>query len=189
MKMKKIIGLTGMPGAGKSIIARVAKKIGIPVVVMGDVIREEAARRGLAATPENLGKLMITLRKTNGPGVVARKCFPKIDSLGRNTVLVDGVRSLAEIEEFKKKYGKVVILAVHASPQTRFKRLKARGRPDDPKDWGTFMERDLRELKVGIGSVIALADYILINEGSKRELEVNAEKILKRLVENDQGNR
>jgi len=183
--MKRIIGLVGMPGAGKSIIAKVAKELGVPVVVMGDVVREEAASRGIKPTPENLGRLMIALREAEGPGVIARRCFPKIDSYENPAVLIDGIRSLAEVEEYKKRYGKVVILAVHASPKTRFERLKRRGRADDPKDWKTFRERDMRELKVGVGNVIALADYMLINEDSKEELKERARKLLKRLIKND----
>jgi dephospho-CoA kinase len=48
--------------------------------------------------------------------------------------------------------------------------LKQRGRSDDPENREMFDRRDLTELKVGIGSVIALADHILINEGTKEDL-------------------
>ncbi|MFA5579215.1 MAG: AAA family ATPase, partial [Methanothrix sp.] len=37
------MGFVGMPGSGKSVAADVAREMNIPVVVMGDVIREEAA--------------------------------------------------------------------------------------------------------------------------------------------------
>ena len=58
MDDKLIVGLAGMPGSGKSIIVKVAKECGYDVVVMGDVIREEAERRCLEPNPENLGKIM-----------------------------------------------------------------------------------------------------------------------------------
>ena len=40
----KVFGVTGLPGSGKSIISRIAKKEGIYTISMGDVIREEAER-------------------------------------------------------------------------------------------------------------------------------------------------
>ena len=45
-----------------------------------------------------------------------------------------------------------------------------------------FDKRDLTELKVGIGSVIALADYILLNEGTKEDLQAEVNKFLKSVL-------
>jgi len=42
-----IVGVTGMPGAGKTTAARHLSGLGYAVISMGDVIREEVARRGL----------------------------------------------------------------------------------------------------------------------------------------------
>ena len=40
----KIIGVTGLPGSGKSVVSRTAKRLNIPIIRMGDVIREEAKK-------------------------------------------------------------------------------------------------------------------------------------------------
>ncbi|RLE50386.1 MAG: dephospho-CoA kinase, partial [Candidatus Methanomethylicota archaeon] len=53
-----------------------------------------------------------------------------------------------------------------------------------PKNWMEFHERDFRELKVGIGNVIALADYMIVNEVSIGEFKRKAGELLMRLVEN-----
>ena len=37
-----VIGIVGLPGSGKSEAANVAAEMGVPVVTMGDVIREES---------------------------------------------------------------------------------------------------------------------------------------------------
>ncbi len=71
---------------------------------------------------------------------------------------------------------------VFASPATRFNRLKQRGRSDDPKNREMFDKRDLTELKVGIGSVIALADHILVNEGSKEDLFSKIDQLLESVL-------
>ena len=179
---KILIGTAGMPGAGKDTVKRVVQKLGLPVVVMGDEVRAEAKRKGLAITPENLGKVMLQMRRENGPAAVAKRCIPKIKSIEAPVVFIDGIRSLHEVEEFKKEFPDFRILAVHASPKIRFKRLLKRGRSDDPQSWEGFIERDRRELEVGLGDVIATADYMVINEGTKRELESNLMRLLRREV-------
>ena len=181
-KRKILIGTTGMPGAGKDTVRKLVQKLGLPVVVMGDEVRAEAKRKGLAITPENLGKVMLQMREEDGPAAVAKRCIPKIKAIESSVVFIDGIRSLHEVEEFKKEFPDFRILAIHASPKTRFKRLLKRGRRDDPQSWEGFIERDRRELKVGLGEVIATADYMVINEGTKKELEANLVKLLRREV-------
>ena len=47
----KLVIVTGMSGAGKSGVAQAFHDVGIPVIVMGDVIREETRKRGLEPNP------------------------------------------------------------------------------------------------------------------------------------------
>jgi dephospho-CoA kinase len=178
---KLIIGLAGMPGAGKSVIVNVAKANGYGVVVMGDEVREEAKKRGLEPTPENLGYIMLELRRLEGETVIARRFIQKIAIMTENTIIVDGIRSLAEVEEFKRNFPKFALVAIHASPETRFRRLFHRGRSDDPKSWEIFRERDMRELSVGLGNTIALAEYMIVNEESLNKVKRQAIKILRRI--------
>ncbi len=177
---KTVIGLTGMPGSGKSLVVHAAQKEGYQVVTMGDVIREETAKRGLELNPANVGKVMLELRAESGECVIAQKCIPKIEHTQGNKVIVDGIRSYAEAETFQKHLNNFVLVTVHASPQTRFERLSTRGRSDDPKTWAVFHERDLRELGVGIGYAIALAEYVIINDGTKESLNAKAAEVLKK---------
>jgi dephospho-CoA kinase len=167
---KVVVGLAGMPGAGKGVFRKTIQKLGYPVVTMGDVVREEVQRRNLEPTPENLGKTMLNLRELEGPAVIAKRCIPKLENLTGPVVVIDGIRSLVEVNEFKKHFPNFVLLAIHASPQTRYKRLVRRKRSDDPQDWETFMQRDQRELGIGMGAVISVADYMIINEGTIRHL-------------------
>lgn len=180
-----VIGVTGMPGAGKDTVRDIVSKYGFPVVVMGDEVRAEAARRGLEPTPENLGKIMLQIRAEEGPEVLARRCIPKIRALGSRVVVIDGLRSPHEVKEFRKEFPKFRVIAIHASPETRFKRLLNRGRSDDPRDWETFRERDQRELSVGIGEVIAMADYMIVNEGSIERLKREIKRVIRRIIEDE----
>lgn len=159
---KLIVCLTGMPGAGKTTIAEDLRSKGFDKVTMGDAVRTEATRREIEPTGENLGKLMLELRQKNGPGAVAELIKDRILNSKSDVVVVDGVRSLAEVEVLKK-IGEVKILAIHASGDTRFRFLKDRGRSDAPVDRDDFTVRDSREIKVGMSESIALADETISN--------------------------
>lgn len=183
MKERIVIGVTGMPGAGKATVREIVQKMGYPAVVMGDEVRDEAKRRKLKPTPENLGILMLKLREEEGPAAVAKRCIPKMEKAKGKVVVVEGIRSLREVEEFKRRFPNFTLIAIHASPETRFRRLFQRRRSDDPKGWETFMERDLRELGVGLGSVIATADHMIVNEGTKAQLKRKTREVLKEVLE------
>jgi dephospho-CoA kinase len=176
-----VVGLAGMPGAGKSLVVDVAKRSGYVVVVMGNVIREETRRRKLEPTPTNIGKIMIELRETEGDTIVAKRCTSRIDNAGRQKVIVDGIRSLAEVEEFKMHFPKFSLVAVHSSPETRFKRLYRRRRTDDPESWGIFHERDLRELSVGLGSAVAMAEHMIVNDEDYESARRKAREVLRKV--------
>ncbi len=182
MKDKVVIGVAGMPGAGKATVREMVEAMGYPVVVMGDVIREEAKRRKMEPTPENIGYIMLKLREDKGPTVVAERCIPKIKDAKHDIVVVDGIRSLHEVEEFKRHFPKFILIAIHASPETRFRRLFERGRSDDPRNREVFAERDMRELSVGLGNAIATADYLIVNEGTKAQLERKIRKVLETVI-------
>jgi dephospho-CoA kinase len=157
-----------MPGAGKSTIADGLKSKGYEIINMGNAVRNEAKRRNLEPTGSNLGKLMLELREKNGPGAVAELVKPEIENSKSNVIIIDGIRSSPEIEVLKN-YGKVKLLAIHASTNTRFGFLQNRGRSDDPKTKENFEERDTRELGVGISNPIALSDDAISNNNLTKE--------------------
>jgi len=175
---KLVLGLTGMPGSGKSLVVDVAKEQNYEVISMGDVVREETSRRKLELTPENVGKVMLALRREEGPAVVAKRCLPRIAAAKGSKIIVDGIRSLDEVDELKRNLAKFTHIGVHAGPETRFQRLFNRARPDDPKNWEDFNERDMRELSVGLGNAIAMAERMIINQGPINAVKVDIRETL-----------
>jgi dephospho-CoA kinase len=180
---KIVVGLAGMPGSGKSLVVETAREEGYAVVVMGDVVREETQKRGLDPTPKNIGKVMLELREKGGDSVVAEKCIPRIAQQESGKVIVDGLRSLSEVDAFKAYFARFSLVAVHASPETRFNRLTRRRRSDDPDGWGVFHERDMRELGVGLGNAIAMAEHLIINENRREDAKSKVRATLRRVEE------
>lgn len=111
---------------------------------------------------------MLELRDEYGPGAVAEVCLHRLKAMKESVVIVDGVRSYAEVEVFARE-GKVRLLAIHASPDRRFKLLTERARSDAPASRAGFEERDKRELSIGVGNAVALADESLSNERATPE--------------------
>ena len=180
MQRRKVIGTAGMPGAGKATVLEVGRKLGYRTVVMGDVIREESVKRGLQPTAKNLGRVMLRIRKEEGSAVVAKRCCDAIRKNPEQSIIIDGLRSLSEVQEFKKYFFKFKVLAIHTSPRTRFQRLLKRNRSDVPFSWEDFVARDLRELRLGLGNVIALADVLILNETAKMAFRGNVTRVLER---------
>ena len=137
----------------------------------------------LPLTDENLGAVMLQLRQSGGPVAIARLCEQRIEKNSKaSCVLIDGIRNMNEFLEFKK-LGSAVLVSIHASPERRFKFLKSRGRSDSPASFESFEARDRRELSVGIGEAIALADEVVINSGSVDELMRIACELLSKIEE------
>jgi len=177
---KKLILITGMPGSGKTTLANKFRVRGITVVSMGDVIRDLAREKDILPTPENLGRLATGIRKVGGDDAVTKLCVNSIEKIQDDVVIVDGIRSVREVEVFSQMF-EVALVAVFADQKIRNARFMTRGRRDDPKDMATFKARDKRERSYSVESAIALADYTVLNEGNLEDLEKEFENLRARM--------
>ncbi|MGQ9582713.1 MAG: AAA family ATPase [Thermoplasmatota archaeon] len=169
--------VTGMPGSGKSEAVRVAEEMGVPVARMGDMVREEVINRGFDITRANLASVASAARKKLGPDIWARRTLPRIPQAP--LVVIDGCRSLEEADFLRRSLGRsVLVVAIHASPRSRWRRIKERGRRDDPASPEELRERDRQELEWGLGNLIATADVMLVNEGRKGSLRAQMRSLL-----------
>jgi len=165
----KVIAVVGMPGSGKGEFSTVAQKLGFPVVVMGDVIREEVAKQGLAPTDESMGIVAKRLRAEYGMAAIAHVCIPVIQRQQGTVVLVDGVRGDAEVTEFSQAFPEFALVSIEAPLETRFSRLSKRGRSDDLENIAELATRDERECSFGLGKAMELASVRIENAGSREE--------------------
>jgi dephospho-CoA kinase len=168
-----------MPGAGKSTAAQTAEPLGFKVFRMGDDVRMEAEKRHIEPTDENLGAIMLQLRQSQGIVAIAHLCKQRIEKDRSRLVLIDGVRNVNEFFEFRK-LGKALLVSIHTTPERRFQFLQSRGRSDSPQTFQSFEARDRRELTVGIGEAIALADEVIVNNGSLDELKDKSTQLFKK---------
>lgn len=175
----KIIAFVGMPASGKSEAAAITRRLGIPVVNMGDVVREETAKRGLPPTDENIGGTGTALRREGGMDIIARRCVPKIRLLSSPVVVVDGTRNINEIEYFKKQFGNdFKLIAIHTPFDLRFERITKRARTDDMNKIEELKRRDERERGWGLDKAIETADVTIENTGSIEKFQKEIQELL-----------
>ncbi|WP_255151763.1 AAA family ATPase [Halorarius halobius] len=159
-----VIGTVGLPGSGKGEFASVAREMGVPVVTMGDVIREECRRRGLDPADHH-GEIAQALREEEGALAIAERSIPMIREAleSSDTVLVDGLRSGEELDRFREAFGdEFTLVAIEAPFEARAERIETRGRDNTAEE--TLRDRDERELGFGMGEAMERADRRIEND-------------------------
>lgn len=172
-----IIGLTGSKASGKGAVADFLKKDGAAYFSLSDIVREEATKKlGKKWDIKDLQDIGNELREKEGPGVLAKKLFKKLQK--RNYSIVDGIRNLGEIKVLRTLQN-FYLIGVDAHRQTRFERTLSRGRESDPKTLEEFLITDNRDQGYGesstgqqVGKCMDDSDYMLFNNGiSLNELQ------------------
>jgi dCMP deaminase len=182
-----IIGLTGRNCAGKGIIADFLQEIGFMYYSLSDVIRDEITKNGEQVTREKLIHKGKELRSVFGNAVLAERIQERLD-IEKNYV-IDSIRHPAEIEALKRnKY--FVLLAVTASPEVRFKRIKHRGRESDPTTLEQFIAFEKREEEneesggQQLRLCISKAYYAIENDSTIEELRGKLKELILKLLKN-----
>lgn len=179
-----IVSIVGMAGAGKSEVARVFEESGFTRVRFGDITDIELKKRGLPLTEANERYVRELLRKEHGMAAYALLNLPRIDAaLQQSAVVIDGLYSWEEYICLKNYYGAgFYIVAVWASPKTRYARLLSR--PERRLTEAEAVSRDSSEVEnLNKGGPIAMADFTIINESTLQNLEKKAREVISRLGE------
>ncbi|MFH0923414.1 MAG: dephospho-CoA kinase, partial [Candidatus Falkowbacteria bacterium] len=125
------------------------------------------------------------IRSELGMGAYAKLALPKIKKALKNneTVLAESLYSWDEYKIMKQKFSdSFKVIAVYASPDIRFQRLKERKKERPIKNYNEFKTRDYSEIEgTDKGGPIAIADYMIINEGSLYNLRKNIISIIKKI--------
>lgn len=182
-----IIGLTGKNASGKGEAAAYLKNKGFEYHSLSDVLREEATKRNIEHSRENLINLGNRLRNELGANYLAKKINQKIQSSHVEDFVVDSIRSPFEIEELRKNKD-FILVAVEAPIELRFERLLKRGRLGDA---ATLEEFKIQEEKENLNNpagqqldkCISMADKKIVNDGKLEHLHQEINKLLKNMYE------
>ncbi len=175
-----VLGVVGLPASGKSEFSGVARELGIPVVVMGDVIRQAVFEAGMNPTDENLGQMGNRLRAQEGMDAIASRCIPWIERQTSSLVVVDGIRGHQEVRLFRDHFPDFCLIGIQADFPTRLQRLRGRRRSDDPTLEEDLMQRDAREQAWGLSVALEEADCTLENTGDLESFREEVRQLLRR---------
>jgi len=144
-----IIGLVGLPGAGKTTVTEFLEKHGFVWVILSDIIRDELAKRGVVdMTREILQNTGNEMRRKFGPDILAKRAMKQLKILGNEKYVIDGIRNLSEIA-YLKKQKQFYLVGVTAPSKIRFDRLKERKTNPLQKSYREFLLQEHRENELG----------------------------------------
>jgi len=175
--MKKVVCLVGMPGSGKSSVAKIFEENGYFIVRTGDITDDEVKKRGLEFTEENEKKIREELRVKYGKDFYAQMSVKKFQG---DKIVIDGVYNKEEWEYWKREFN-ATLIEVRADAEIRYNRLESRKvRPLTVEEGRS---RDKAHLEnTGIGEAIEAADSVIENTGNIEKLKTIVEDLIKKQV-------
>lgn len=158
-----VIAAVGKNASGKDYFLEfISKEFGVPMLSVGDVVRELAELEGLEKTRENLHAVSKKYMSRYGDDFFPKKLIEKIKALDSETVLVSGIRPPSDVENFKEAFGDQFFLVsiVIDDDRKRWERTVARGSARDHVTFEEFLALDQAEEKMFHTSVtMSMADY------------------------------
>ncbi len=171
--MNILVCVAGMTGSGKKIVSDFFVDKGFQFIRFGQTVLDVVIENKLEPTEVNERKIREGLRQEHGMAALAVLNFEKIKSLlKKGNVVVDGLYSWSEYKYLRNKLkNQLILIAVFAPPQQRYKRLETRFTKADDKHLRErpatreFAEkRDYSEIEnLEKGGPIAMADYTVLN--------------------------
>jgi dephospho-CoA kinase len=163
---RSILLLTGMPGVRKTLVAgHIRHEWNLPLLSMSHAVRDEVIGRGDDPSPENYERVAEEIRASEGADAVARRSIRANGVNVERGLVVDGIRSPAEVEFFKSLApGRALLVAIVAPRSVRHERVASQNASRVDRTW---IERlDWHNLRLGVGDCVALADVYISHVGS-----------------------
>jgi len=189
-----IIGIVGKIAAGKTTVAKFFEEKGFCRVSCSEPLVDLLTHNvsdyswipelpeKAEPTRERLIEFGKHLKEKYGGDILIRLAIDKKRNC--KSIVIDGVRSLEEIEAIKRLGGKVIY--IEARPEIRFERLLKRKASKDKaiKSFEDFKAMDEAEERLYHTSRLkSLADYVIVNEGTLEELREKVEGIIREVIE------
>lgn len=164
-----IIATVGKNATGKDyLLDYLSDKYNIPMISMGDIVREIATKEGLEHNRDNLHYISEKYMEMD-EFYFTKVTIDKIRQMNVPNILVSGIRPLADVMYFKEEYGdKFFLIRVKITDdQERFNRMLKRKSKRDPQTYIEFVRADEEEERIFHTSKSeSLADITVLNDSN-----------------------
>lgn len=183
-----IIAICGESGAGKSTTTTILGEAGFEAYSLSGFLRAEAEARYGKPRRDQVQAHGREMQRRHGNDYYARLLVERTDLMDQRRAVVDGLRNLDELGHLRQvaaRHGRsLVLLALALDPNTRFERVRSRGRSGDPAERTRFAEDDARANGGRHGfqdnsGLIAAADWRVENTGNLCDLRAAVEALIR----------
>jgi dephospho-CoA kinase len=181
-KNKIIIGLVGEFAAGKGAVAKyLAKKYQAKVYKFSDPLNDILNRVDEKIIRDNQCAIANFLRKNFGEDILSKVLMKNAAGDRNGIIVVDGFRKMGELNFFRKKEN-FILINVKTDLKVRYERIIKRGEKVDEKTKSleSFLKDHKLPADTDIVKVGKKADYTVDNSGTKKELYLQIDKIIKK---------
>ncbi len=182
-----LIGITGSIGGGKGTLVNYLSKFkSFAHYSSSDLLTKILEERGEVVDRDGMNRVANELRANNPAGVPAETYKQYLLDGSPKDAIFEALHSVPVAEFIKNKGG--VILAITANSDARYNRIKGRGSVKDKVTKEEFIVQQQREElgsndpnKSNIFDVIKMADYVIENNGTIKELKEKVDAILQKI--------
>ncbi len=180
---KIIVGLAGKIASGKETVGKyLVEKMDGKKIKFSDPLRQILDILDLPDSRQNMQTLSTVVRQNFGGNVLAQAMMKLVARLENKLVVIDGVRRVTDIENFRQLKN-FFLVYIDASSKKRFERCVQR--KENPGDGemtrGEFDRKDNAEAEEQIESLKKEADFVVKNDGTMEELYLEIENLLEKI--------
>jgi dephospho-CoA kinase len=147
----------------------------------GDPIREALAIFIDEKRKEDQQWLGLVLRDRFGGDAIWHALKKKIKKTKKQIIVFNGIRFFDEFNNIKKTGG--IMVYITADSKIRWQRIKNRGeKKDDSVSYKKFLQIEKAGTEIFIPKIGKKADFLIENNGSKKEFYNEIKKVLKKII-------
>lgn len=182
-----IISVLGLHSSGKSVIAEyISENYGFYKIETGDFVRAFAKEKKGVVDDKTVPWAATYLFKKYKDKYITDKVKEEIEKQKKKGIkkfVISGIKTLYCYKHLDRLLGPFKQIGIVLDANIRYERAKKRDRPDDSgaDSRADFNKRTWRELKQGLGTVLAISDFFVDNSGSLEQSFQQVDKIMKKL--------
>ncbi len=172
--MVKAVGVVGLNGSGKDeVVKYLNRKYGVPLISVGDIVREIAGREGVEPTRDNLDEITKRYFAKYGKGYFLKQVIEKIQQNKWESAGISGIRSPEDVSLVKTAFKSdfILVYVYISDPRVRYERMVKRGSQRDKMAYAEFLQQDrVSEELFRVQEAIQMADISISNDGTLEDL-------------------